>query len=255
MTEPLLILTGLNLRPERLVPLTRHWEKSGFDPVPVPLTGFSPSHWKTMVSIGPDDWLADLDRTWQTWAAPDGALEQGRPVSILGYSLGALLGCCWALERNVSLRRMIMLAPAWRLRPSLQNTLRLLCKVSPAWLSLPVLAPRAYVMRGYTTISAYRALTGLQDRLQTLWPEPARQPLPGNPAMFVAYSPRDEFLDTKWMDEQCSSAGNRWVRHHLNFKPRRFYTHHLGMDEATLGRTEWERLLGEMDRFSEQISD
>ena len=250
MTETLLILTGLNLRPERLVPVVEQWEHLGLHPVPVPLTGFSPSHWKTMVSISAADWLADMDRTWQRL----GADQTGQPVSILGYSLGALLGCCWALERKIPLKRMIMLAPAWRLRPSLQNTLSMLCRISPAWLTLPVLAPRSYVMRGYTTVSAYRALIGLQNRLRVLWPEPGRQPLPGNPAMFVAYSPRDEFLDTHWLDEQCSSGGDRWLCHHLHFHPRRFYTHHLGMDEVTLGRAEWERLLGEMDRFSEQFS-
>jgi hypothetical protein len=238
--EAFLVLPGLNLHPHRLDPLAELLNEAGLATVTPRLTGFAAPGDPALRRVRAAQWVADVEAAWRSAEA---RLPGARP-SLLGYSLGALLGLAWALQSGVPLRRAILLAPALRLRRLHRTLIALLGLALPNRLRLPSRAPATYRFHPGTTVAAYRALAALERSLRPhllawLRGEPA-----GLPPLLIACSARDELVDTRALGALAHAWPARVTLMPLSHEPRRGFPAHLGLDGYTLGEGEWQRLAG-----------
>jgi len=236
--EAFLVLPGLNLHPHRLDPLSELLTTAGAAAVTPRLTGFAVPGDPALGRVRAARWLADVDAAW---SAAQARLPGVAP-SLLGYSLGALLGLVWAAERGVTLQRAILLAPALRLRAMHRLAIALLGLALPGRLRLPSRAPASYRFHPGTTVAAYRAVTALERRLRPRLQGWLRGEAQGLPPLLVACSPRDEMVDTRVLGALAHHHPSRVTLVPLSHEPRPGFPAHLGLDGYTLGESEWQRL-------------
>jgi pimeloyl-ACP methyl ester carboxylesterase len=244
-----LVLPGLNLAPAKLGPLQDFLLDRGHAVARPALTGYAPGDPEAWGRVRAGDWLADLDRA----AAEIRQCLPGAAVSLLGVSMGALLGLTWSLTRREPLRRAILLAPALQLKWHLTSPLRVLGAALPGRLRLPSLGPAEYLAHRGTSLAAYMALLNLLKTFHA-----AMGSLDGTgaagipPPQFLAYSPRDELLSMRYLARYSALAPERTRVHALAHRPLRGGAHHLGIDAHTLGDSEWAALLGALASWLER---
>lgn len=235
--EVFLVLPGLNLPPEKMASLREFLLARGLAVANPPLRGISPpdpADWETVTA---EEWLADLDRA-------EACIAEAHPeasLSLLGYSLGALLGMTWSLNRGRPFRRAILLSPAFGLKWYTPPALTVLAALLPGRLRLPSAGPAPYRLHQGTTLAAYSALLELMRRFRT---ETAKleQPDAALPPQFIAFAPRDELISTRSLRRYYSLASSRLTLYTLGHGRRPGFPFHLGIDEETLGAAEWSAL-------------
>lgn len=235
--EIFLVLSGLNLHPERMSALSALAAARGHGLALPALTGFSAPGDRAQGRVLAEHWLADVDRAWEQVRV---RYPRAR-CSLIGYSLGALLGLTWAHERGLSLRRALTVSPALRLKPHVQLSISLMSACLPGALRLPSRAPRAYRFQSKTSVAAYRAVGELVRRLDG----PLRDWLAGigaPPPLLIASSGRDELIDTRVIAALGRAAPSRVRLQALEHRPRPGHPIHLGVDAHTLGEAQWAAL-------------
>jgi pimeloyl-ACP methyl ester carboxylesterase len=250
--EAFLVLPGLNLHPHRLDPLSALLTDAGAAAVAPTLTGYAAPGDPAQARVRAETWLADVDAAWSATRAR----LPGAEPSLLGYSLGALLGLAWARHAGVRLRRAILLAPALRLKALHRPLLRGMVTLLPGRVRIPSVSPAAYRFHPFTTVAAYRALARLERGLQ---PQLAAW-LRGEdgasvPPLFIAAAARDELIDTRPLAALARAFPERVTLVPLAPAPRRGYPAHLGLDATTLGDREWQRLVGEIEAWLRRTAD
>lgn len=236
--EAFVVLPGLNLQPQRLDPLADVLHAVGAAAVVPHLTGFADSGDRALGRVRASQWVADVDAAWHQAQAQ---LPQARP-SLLGYSLGGLLGLAWSLEAPAPLCRAVLLAPALRLKVQHRRLIAVLGRLLPGWLWLPSRSPAAYRLHRATPVAAYRALATLEQRLEPHLAAWLRGEGSGPPPLLIAVSPRDELIDTDVLAALAKAWPERVTLMPLSHTPRRGFPAHLGLDATTLGESEWQRL-------------
>ncbi|MCZ6843778.1 MAG: alpha/beta hydrolase [SAR324 cluster bacterium] len=241
--EVFLVLPGLNLAPDKLQPLTGFLTGRGHAVAWPRLHGYGPGEEDAWEGVTAQRWLSDMDRAW----AEVSSQLPGAAPCLLGYSMGALLGLTWSLSRGIPLQRAIVLSPALRLRWYLLPALRIMAATLPRRLRLPSKGPSSYLAHQGTSLAAYLALADLMRefrlRLSKLCPQP------GLPSQFLAYSPHDELLSTRYLARYQILAAGRVTQHRLEHVPRPGCPYHLGIDAHTLGDSEWAALLAALERW------
>ena len=232
------MLPGLNLHPARLAPWHDLLAGAGSAVLAPRLTGYGfpgdPEQKKVTAAL----YLDDLNTAWA------GAQAQlpGAACSMLGYSLGGLLGLAWALRDRIALQRAVLISPALRLKPWVRIPIAVLGRIFPHRLGLPSLAPAAYRLHPTTTVGAFRAVVELERQLSgTLegWLGGEGEP---PPRLLIAYAEKDEFIDTRVFHRLREAFPERVSLHLLNHAAKTGYPLHLGLDAETLGQGEWSRL-------------
>jgi pimeloyl-ACP methyl ester carboxylesterase len=236
--EAFLVLPGLNLHPHRLDPLTDVLNTAGLAAVMPRLRGFAVPGDPALGRVRARDWVGDVDAAWR---AAQARLPAAAP-SLLGYSLGALLGLVWALDAGVALRRAVLLAPALRLRGRHRALIAALTPLLPGRLWVPSRAPASYRFHAGTTVAAYRALLALERRLRPRLQGWLRREGAGPPPLLIAVSPQDELIATAPLAALARAWPERVTLLPLSHTPRPGYPAHLGLDATTLGEAEWQRL-------------
>ena len=242
--EAFLVLPGLNLHPHRLDPLSALLNEAGAATLVPHLTGFATPGDAALRRVSAERWLADVDAAWRAARAR----LPGAEPSLLGYSLGALLGLVWARQAGVALRRAILLSPALRLRPLHRALLLGLGALLPGALRLPSRAPVTYRFHAGTTVAAYRALAHLERCLQATldaWTHGQDAP----PPLLIACSPDDELIATRPLARLARAFPQRVTLVPLSHEPRPGFPAHLGLDAYTLGEREWQRLTDTLRRW------
>jgi alpha-beta hydrolase superfamily lysophospholipase len=232
-----LALPGLNLAPHKLQPLTLELLGRGCAVARPPLRGYDRPGAPEWATVSADDWLADLDSAHAALTAR----YPGVAPALLGYSMGGLLGLAWSLLREVPLRRAVLISPAFRLVWYAQPLLSALGAVLPGRVRIPSRSPREYALHGHTSLAAYGALLDLVKRFRAALQDSGAGRLP---AQFIAYSPADELIATRYYSSYRELAPERVVLHPFSHTPRPGFPHHLGVDAHTLGGSEWAALQG-----------
>ena len=243
--EVFLTLPGLNLAPDKLQPLTRFLEDRGHTVTTPALRGYGPGEEQAWETASAGSWLIDLDHAWAGVAAA----RPGAAPSLLGYSMGALLGLTWSLSRGIPLRRAIVISPALRLRWYLLPALRVLGALLPRRMRLPSKGPSSYLLHRGTSLAAYLALAALIEAFHRELAALSTGDGTGLPPQFVAYSPRDELLATGFLARYRALAPGRITLHSLAHAPRPGCPYHLGIDAHTLGDSEWAALLAALESW------
>ena len=97
--EVFLVLPGLNLHPARLDGWKTLLNAEGHTVAVPELSGYGSPGDPALDGVAAESWLDDVSEAWRSVS---GRLPDARP-SLLGYSLGGLLGLVWALERGIPL--------------------------------------------------------------------------------------------------------------------------------------------------------
>lgn len=248
--EAFLILPGLNLDPARLGPLRDFLLGCGLAVIHPPLKGYPSAvrgappeedlPGEAWASLRAEDWLADLDRARE-------ALRRRFPeaaISLVGYSMGAVLGLVWSLTRQQALARAVLLSPALDLKWYLATPLRFLCALLPRRSRLPSPGPATYLAHRGTSLAAYGALLELIGTFNRAAGHRSPNGVEGLPPLqFLAWHERDELISTATLARYASEAGERITTHALAHTPPPGTPRHLGIDARTLGDSEWAALL------------
>ena len=238
-----LVIHGLNLRPEKMGPLIKTVNSMGIAVLNVSLNGhgknsdlFSKnlqvSRMETLRRAQHHVWLEEVWHAFQEIKAQ--AQQNKLPISLIGYSLGAVLGLeLFSLEER-PFERMVLLAPP--LAICRKGSLLKILKWCPR-LALKSFSPQTYRANPGTPIAAYLALFQSISNVQ-----------PFSSSIDV---PTHIFLDPK--DELVSLRGveNYMAQRHLknwgisaivkSDSPADFrgIPHHLIIDEESLGTEAW----------------
>lgn len=264
------MLPGLNLHPARLHPLRDFLLVQGLGAAYPALSGFPepcdedqtapavflPGVSHAWGSLSAGDWLADLDDCVRQLRAqlPHAA------ISLLGHSMGALLGLVWSLERGQPIKRAVLLSPALRLRWHIAPSLHALRALLPRRMRLPSLGPAEYLAHQGTSLAAYGALLDLLAAFanypagaascgEAVIPCNGQQAMPPPPLQFLAYARDDKLISTSYLRHYATCMGDRITTHTLAHAPAAGASRHLGIDAHTLGDSEWAALLAALQAW------
>lgn len=250
------MLPGLNLHPGRLSPWHGLLAGQGSAVLAPRLTGYGFPGDPEQKKVTAGRYLDDLNTAWAE------ASEQmpGAACSLLGYSLGGLLGLAWAFQRQIPLKRAVLISPALRLKAWVRIPIAGLGRILPHRLGLPSLAPAEYRLHPTTTVGAFWAVVELERQLSGALNGWLGGGIEGNggiegsegnkensgreppPHLLIAFAEKDEFIDTRVFHRLREAFPERVSLHRLNHAARAGYPLHLGLDANTLGQGEWNRL-------------
>ena len=244
-----LVIHGLNLDPDRMLPIVLKLNESGIDVLRLSLRGHGAnySHGKDV-----DEDQARLDGfkkvTYQLWINEvywaylrlrERGAEKDVPLFLTAFSLGGLLGLdLFASHADVKFDRLVLLAPAIRLRAIvyLERTL------SPfPSLVIPSMADESYLANDKgTPIAAYNSLFRSLDNFN----QNAGDKL--NVPTLVFIDPQDEFIPlAKLKKLVAEKKWNQWrfymVEKDETAEEDRFY-HHI-IDPSSTGKVVWQDMM------------
>ncbi|MEJ5358390.1 MAG: alpha/beta hydrolase [Desulfobacterales bacterium] len=249
-----LVLHGLNLDPLRMQPLIALLNAAGIAAFNAALRGHGGNFTSRPGSDARRDRMAALQACrYAHWAeeALSGyrevrrlAAAAGCEACFVGFSYGALLGCDLLVSRpEVAFARMVLLAPALRLRPW-DRAIRLLSPFPS--LVLPTPAPEGYPANPGTPVAAYNAL------FETLEHFEARLGPRLNIPTLVFVDPGDELVSAEGLRQLVAAERlERWRIHPLRVSRPVLAgaLRHLILDEERAGRRAWAELRGVLHAF------
>ncbi len=238
-----LAIHGLNVRPEKMCPLIKTVNAMGIAVLNVSLSGhgknievFSKnrqvSSMETLKRAQHHVWLEEV---WQAFQEIKTEAQQKKlPISLIGYSLGAVLGLeLFSLEEK-PFERMVLLAPP--LAICRKGHLLKIMKWCPR-LVLKSFSPQRYRANPGTPIAAYLALF---QSISNVRPFSASIDIPTH----IFLDPKDELVSLRGVEKYIAQ------RHLKNWgisaivksgSPADFrgIPHHLIIDEESLGTEAW----------------
>ncbi|MFN8389664.1 MAG: alpha/beta fold hydrolase [Bdellovibrionota bacterium] len=231
-----LLVHGLNNRPEVMQPLAERLADEGYDACVVTLTGHESS------GAWPDvdyeaAWLGDFSRAVESAKArfPD------QPLFGIGYSLGAtVITRSLADHPELQLSGLVLISPAWPL--TLRSRLiRAFVPFDVLGMSLPSFAPPAYRAHNRTSLRAYRGLFRLADSVNEGMEGDASRRLRATKTL-CAISPDDRLVSYSGMEDWLAKHKlPDWTLEALHPAPQdSSLPAHLVLDEESLGHEEWE---------------
>jgi alpha-beta hydrolase superfamily lysophospholipase len=246
-----LILHGLNLKPCRMHAVVEGLNEAAIAGLNVSLAGHG-ENYLPQPSIDPDAarlesfrqvslgrWLAEVDAAYRI--VQEYSRRQGVPLFLVGYSLGALLGCTlMAAYPHVHFERMALLAPALAIHPS-RYFLKPLARFPR--LVIPSLTPRAYRANRGTPMAAYCAVYGAL----AYFPRATGSRL--NVPTLILMDEADEFVSYSGVRQIIARADlSQWKLSPVVKQPalRRAVYHHLIIDALAVSAEAWEAMMGRM---------
>lgn len=239
------LIHGLNTKPERMDALASEIQGWGFDTIRIELAGHSEAsrHAATM-----DNWREDIESGY----IEAKAISHGGPIILLGYSVGALVAASFINdEPHSDIKGAIFLAPPFSLRSKV-FLLAPLTLFDDFKISIPSFAPKEYRALDSTSLRSYSALFSLYCSLQTVSDE---SPLLRTKVL-VVLSRNDELVDSKGVSKWITRiAPYEWKTVEIDAAPeRRDLYQHLVIDEESLGSPNWKKLLSELSKFLSSVT-
>ncbi|MDO9183490.1 MAG: alpha/beta hydrolase [Bacteriovorax sp.] len=219
-----IIAPGLNLLPSKMDELAYFLTSKKCDVFRIAL-GNNPHQWCNKFSDAYDEALEHAE-----------VIE--RPLYFLGYSLGALLGEHYMLSNPYQLiKKCVLIAPATYTKFYTQI---------PAWLSL--IFPKGkikssnlenYRAKSFTSLLEYKIMRRLQIEVKKKF-----NILEFNTPTLLVTNPHDELVNSNKLTK-IAALNPHWVSLELSNKesqlPKKY--HHLMIDSAAIGPSEWKKLL------------
>jgi len=243
-----LVVHGLNLKPEKMESIIRQLNRAGIDALNVSLHGHGDNYVR---SDRGDQKEARLDSfrtvTYSLWSsevrrAYRKVLDRGRrknvPLSLVGYSLGGLLGCDLLVsDAEVHFDRMVLFAPALN---STSEPYLLKALMPFPNLVIDSLSPESYRSNDGTPMAGYKALFEafghFHGRINTALNVPT----------IVFMDREDEFISPDKLQEMVSRGNlDRWKVITIRKASPELASaaHHLLIDEAVTGKEAWAQIV------------
>ena len=234
-----LVVHGLNNRPEIMDPLIGVINQTGFDALLVTLRGHNGEEGE-LAAVELDDWPNDI-KTGFSLISSEGRSSH---LAVLAFSLGGIAAIESTKREFTSPKpdSLILIAPPLALSAR-SNLIRLMLPGRFFNLGLPSLTPNGYRIYDHTPLKAYNTTFDLIRSVEN------------DPGQIARTTPTSIFVSAE--DEMVSLAG---IRHWLKNKQLNNWTveelrpkaeikpsfAHLVVDEPTLGTAEWQRLCAEI---------
>jgi len=246
-----LVIHGLNLRPEKMESMITRINEAGIDALCLSLRGHGENYCRRKDLNTAETRMASFKKVsyeiWfrETYDAYQQVKQRGDrdqvPVHLIGFSLGGLIGLdLFATESDVGFDRMVLLAPAVRLRG--RNHLIRLLSPFPR-LVIPSLLPEEYLANKGTPMAAYNAVFHALKHFER------HMNLRINVPALLLVDKKDEIVSYAGLQKLVASKGfNQWklvpVKKEEN-GPRKTM-HHLIIDQSSTGTGTWRRIVDTM---------
>jgi alpha-beta hydrolase superfamily lysophospholipase len=248
-----LVVHGLNLKPEKMESIIHQLNRAGIDALNVSLHGHGDNYARHGRGRG-NQKEARLDSfrtvTYGLWSSEvhraylkvqDRGHRKNVPISLVGYSLGGLLGCDLLVsDAGIHFDRMVLFAPAL----NIMSEPYLLKALMPfPNLVIDSLSPESYRSNDGTPMAGYKALFAALDHFQ----ERINTAL--NVPTIVFMDPDDEFISYDKLQEMVNkSSFDRWKvitvrKAQPELSP---CAHHLLIDEEVTGKEVWAQVEGSL---------
>ncbi|MHB8771549.1 MAG: alpha/beta hydrolase [Syntrophales bacterium] len=245
-----LVVHGLNLKPEKMEPIIRTLNRAGIDALNVSLHGHGDNYVRPGRGGPREARLASFrTATYGLWSsevrrAYDNVRERADrtkvPRFLVGYSLGALLGCDLLVsDAGVHFDRMALFAPALHVT-SVPYLLKALMPFPG--LVIDSRSPEGYRSNDGTPVAGYKALLEALDHFQAHITSALNVPT------IVFLDRDDEFISSDHLEEMIS-RNNLDLWNILTIRKKRPEppcAYHLLIDEAVTGKDVWERMAGSL---------
>ena len=244
-----LVIHGLNLRPDRMLPIISKLNESGIDALRLSLRGHGDNY---SGGNGGDEDKARMDAfkkaSYQMWLSEaywaylklkDRGEAKGVPLFLTAFSIGGLIGLdMFASIAEVKFDKLLLFAPAIRLRAMIY--LERILSPFPR-LVIPSMADKTYLANEKgTPISAYNALFDGLDQFN----QNAGQKL--NVPTLVFIDKQDEFIPLGKLEKLVTEKKwTQWqffvVEKDQSAADDHFY-HHI-IDASSTGNTVWREMM------------
>ncbi len=238
----ILVIHGLNVRPDAMLPIIDWLNGQGCDACLVKLAGHHensiPLHEVNLAA-----WEVSIRKGYDY--AKNIATKNTLPLVFLGYSLGALLGQVMISKADKPLvfDRQILLAPATALRRR-ANLVRFFFFLNN-W-TLPSFTPTAYRANNRLPVSIYKLIFEMNGELRR------NRCYKLNIPTLIFIDPKDELISYSQLSRLCIRyALSRHELVQLDSKMiagERLY-HHLIISEKVAGKKNWELMTRKMQCF------
>lgn len=238
---------GFNLDPRVMEEMAVMLQESGLEVLRHSLTGHDMTLTQTervarFARVDFATWQRDMDEAVAVAGAR--ARELGKPLYLLGFSLGGLLSADFVNRRaEVDVERAVLLAPAlslrwtsWLLRP---------LGVLPNFL-LPNVGPERYQANEYASVSAYEALyDGVEQFRREA--DPQRLNIPA----LVLVHPMDELVSDSGLEDFIARRElTQWELVRIDkSEDAASVLNHIIVDSKSVGDTAWRLLRRRLRQF------
>jgi alpha-beta hydrolase superfamily lysophospholipase len=216
-----LIVHGLNLHPKKMDVLAKFFTDHNCDVL------------RSALGDDPKRWEEKFENDYDKAREQSEILE--RPLYFVGYSLGALVGLAF-LEAHPfhSVKKMALFAPAIHTKTFTKLSAALAFLFPKG--SLPSLNLKEYRERNKTTLAEYKKMHELQRKIKSV----NSFSLP----TIVIASRKDELINHPKL-EKFAGKNPLWKVEEISNSdsplPKKY--HHLMIDDMSLGRFQWEKIL------------
>lgn len=224
---------GLNSKPEKMRELETVLRDLGLDIVRITFAGHA-GHQEAFKRVTAEQWRRDFREAYR--AARLEADARRHPLFFLGYSLGSAVGLdLISNEPEIRFDRMILLAPAWAVRP--RSHLIQGLRVLGGGFLVPSLGPRSYRANGNgTSVAAYEALFECIRHIKAATLRDLRIPT------LAIFDPKDELVSGPRLERLIASEKlESWQLLKISTKGAsvRPSYHHLIIDSASMSAGTW----------------
>ncbi len=241
-----LLLHGLNLKPEKMGAIRQTLTESGNDVLQLHLQGHGKNidrngncgnsdieqvRLEAFKRVNYRDWRQEVLAAYRI--VRQRSTEQRLPLHFVGFSLGGLLGVeLLASDALVQFNKMVLFAPALRLRYDMAF-LNLLAPFPR--LVIPSLSPQEYLANYGTPVSAYLALRKSKRNLNKYLDSSIDIPT------VVFMNPSDELISYNKIKKFISRNNlDRWILYPVKKSDgAKEEMHHLIIGPDTLGKESW----------------
>ncbi len=234
----ILLLHGLNNRPELMHPIAKAFNKIGFD-VLVPALKGHIDDFATFKKVRGEDWLAGVFTAYNK--THQRAQLKQCPIYYVGFSLGGLIGVTLKAQGKLpEIHKMWLLAPALEIT-LFASLLKPLLKLKLDF-SIPSKAPGFYRAHQRMPVQAYRALFEVKEVLH-------QQKSIVNIPTLLHIDAKDELVSYNKLKKLIEREElSNWQLHKLNSKESKGI-HHMIADPFYTGKNNWENMLQEASDF------
>lgn len=232
----ILLLHGLNFDASKLIPLAELLRNNGYSVLVPRLVGHRGAIEETL-TVPTELWFNQIAE-WQA------GLE--RPLICVGYSLGGLLVLERQLQAELKCERMILFAPALRLRtPGMLA--EFFMRMTPSSFTVPSGIPNAYMHFDHPGLGPTYALTQVLARFNRQLAEKAHHTIPPGLAFI---DPRDQVIAPNLVESVILEKFPEWKIIEVRAQDlNENHAFHLIVDEPHVGAQEWEHIKQEISDF------
>lgn len=238
------MLHGLNVNPDRMESLTRLCESMGQDVFVLRLTGHR-GDTKAFKSVTRNIWHSDIREAYDRAKSRADAL--GVPFYFVGYSLGGLLTLDFlANSKRIDngFDRMVLFAPALSLN-WYAHAIKSAFVLSDG-VFIPTFAPQDYSANKKIPVAAFRSLFDSFDHLHRADFKQLNIPT----LLFVSH--KDELVSARGIRRLVEDKKlTKWeiIPVDTTQSTRREKYNHIIIEEAAVGKNEWAKIKGGVQRF------